>query len=654
MNTSMNQEANNTFTCEKEEKNMMTIKELESKAYDDIQQALEDYGKHTSQQDVLRDVEDVFIGNVAHDSVLAKRDLRELFRKSPVWNEDLQAIVINGTRTHNPDYRRIKDLAWEILCPAWRDACDAHDCDKQNAIDSALEYFGDPSLSDAYKEAHLQRIAKVAPHAYAPGKKMSRVFKAFCQALGIVDETQGSNFQRLYAQFADELTTRKIDFKLYVSINPAHFLTMSNPKEDRRGTMLTSCHSFNSTDYSYNNGCSGYARDETSFIVFTVDDPKNPESFNNRKTTRQIFAYRPGSGLLLQSRMYNTSGGVYGAAEDAGLYRDLIQREICELEGVPNLWRTHHSYEREYSRFVEQGEGFGGYPDWIYDNFDCHISFRTDCDMETVEPLIVGTYGLCVKCGCETSEGMLCEDCNHGDERCDECGEWCDETFLVYDPRGYEQYVCINCRNDNYTYCDACDRYHDNEVMTYIDGRDYCDECRERECEQCEDCGEWHVRSRMYSVYDKEGNEVFVCKDCLEDYAYCDVCNEWHPKDECEEVRLPDGRMIHICEDCKASGKTFDGYSTSPKLCYEVGDKVVIKNIRAADTRKYEFGINDVMEQYARKVATITQVDRCMATDDDHIRYCINLDHGCWSWSRSMFEGLAYIGKSEEEEKEAM
>lgn len=187
---------------------------------------------------------------------------------------------------------------------------------------------------------------------------------------------------------------------------------MSNPKGDHRGTTLTSCHSFNSTEYEYNNGCTGYARDKVSFIAFTVADPADKETLNNRKTTRQVFAYKPGNGLLLQSRMYNTSGGVYGASEDSKLYRDLIQREISMLENVPNLWKTYPTVG-EKSFCVERGDGFGGYPDWEYENFDGRISIRAD-HAEDFTSLVVGSYGLCVSCGCETSRGVYCEDCRSG------------------------------------------------------------------------------------------------------------------------------------------------------------------------------------------------------------------------------------------------
>ena len=341
----------------------MDMSELIERTKQNIWQAISDYGKHTDQTSVMDDCTANFVNQLASDSCYAKQELRELFSKSPVWDANLDALVINGTRTHDPDPDRIYSLGTDILSEA------IYRTDNRNLIYGAIRFFYDPN----YEELGIAAIKQLAPKAYAPNKKKSRVFKALCQALGVADETAGSDFQRLYAQFADELTSKKIGFKLYVSINPAHFITMSNPKGDHRGTTLTSCHSFNSTEYEYNNGCTGYARDKVSFIAFTVADPADKETLNNRKTTRQVFAYKPGNGLLLQSRMYNTSGGVYGASEDSKLYRDLIQREISMLENVPNLWKTYPTVG-EKSFCVERGDGFGGYLDWEYENFDGKVS----------------------------------------------------------------------------------------------------------------------------------------------------------------------------------------------------------------------------------------------------------------------------------------
>ena len=536
---------NNTNNNEEENKmdsKFLSIDELTLTSQKDIAQALYDYGKHTPLKDILEDVSRDFINTLAHDSVRSKGDLRELFRKSPVWNEDLQAIVINGTRTHNPDYLRVADLAWKILDPVWKYA----DFDKRHKIGLAVSFFSEPTMNGIDRECCIKAINSLSPKAYAPGKKLSRVFKQLCVDLGVADETQGSKFQQVFAQFADELTAKKLDFKLYVSINPAHFVTMSNPKGDERGQMMTSCHSFNSTNYPYNNGCAGYARDKTSFIVFTVDDPNNPESFNNRKTSRQVFAYRPGSGLLLQSRMYNTEGGVYGAAEDAGLYRDLIQREISELEGVPNLWKTRHSYDRECEDFVVVGTGFGGYADWNYSDFDCHISVRADCDPETVSPLVVGTYGLCVKCGDTCSKGMYCGDCNNNCY-CEDCQEYVYETFIVWGYHG-NRFVCQRCLDNNYTRCERCGEYHPHDDITWVDDDAYCEDCLEQiEAHCCEQCGEWHYDDDMNRVHDYE----WVCDGCLDRYyEKCADCDEWHPRRKMQTVYKADGSTIRVCSDC--------------------------------------------------------------------------------------------------------
>ena len=495
----------------------MDMSELIERTKQNIWQAISDYGKHTDQTSVMDDCTANFVNQLASDSCYAKQELRELFSKSPVWDANLDALVINGTRTHDPDPNRIYSLGIDILSEA---ICRA---DNSPPIYDAIRFFYDPN----FEQEGIAAIKQLAPKAYAPNKKKSRVFKALCQALGVADETAGSDFQRLYAQFADELTSKKIGFKLYVSINPAHFITMSNPKGDHRGTTLTSCHSFNSTEYEYNNGCTGYARDKVSFIAFTVADPADKETLNNRKTTRQVFAYKPGNGLLLQSRMYNTSGGVYGASEDSKLYRDLIQREISMLENVPNLWKTYPTVG-EKSFCVERGDGFGGYPDWEYENFDGRISIRAD-HAEDFTSLVVGSYGLCVSCGCEDGRSG---------NYCDCCEEYVDEElYSVRDRRGNWTEVCENCRDEYYTYCDCCGDYWPNDCVTEIDDHYYCDSCRAEYCSDCYECDDYHCTDDMTEVVNARGDEVLVCEDC----PHC-------------------GTMIERCDDgtCPECGAVID------------------------------------------------------------------------------------------------
>ena len=520
--------------------------ELVSLLENNIRVAVEDYMRYTDCHDNIGDVSEPFIKRLARDAADAKAELRDLFRKSPVWDEKLQAIVINGNRTSDPDYGRVWNLANRII----NTKRSSFDSDTRCLLDRALWLFEDPG-SDTYqhyKETAVDAINKLAPKAYAEGKKLSRVFKALCKALGIADETSGSEFQRLYAQLADELSAKKIDFKLYVSINPAHFVTMSNPIEDRRGECMVSCHSFNETSYSYNNGCSGYARDNVTFIAFTASDPDDPETLNNRKTTRQIFAYKPGNGLLLQSRLYNTSGGTYGAQSTSAVYRDLVQREISELEGAVNLWNKYDLCDG-HSNLIRKGEGFGGYPDWIYGEFKATVSVRKD-HKDDYAPLTVGTWGLCVECGAETSDGMYCHNCS-SEHRCDCCDCYASETFTVYNRYGEAVQVCERCLENYYTWCEHCEEYHYDSSMNYVDGMDLCDDCLKELCEQCADCGEYHLRDDMMRAVDAYGDEVWVCSDCYEDhYTVCDECGQLVHNDAIRTAYDKHGNEVYVCDEC--------------------------------------------------------------------------------------------------------
>lgn len=541
----------------------MEMQEIIEQAEQNIRQALQDYGAHTSMTEILSTVSECFIHRLAEDSTHAKQGLRELFSKSPVWDGKLDALVINGTRTHDPDYNRLIELGTQILHDAL-----ARDDDEYYSIIQALNLFCCPQQSETDRELSIKAINALAPKAYTPTKKPSRVFKALCVALGVADETAGSEFQRLFAQFADEMNSKKIGFKLYVSINPAHFITMSNPKGDHRGQTLTSCHSFNSAEYQYNNGCSGYARDDVSFIVFTVADPGDPETFNNRKTTRQIFAYRPGSGLLLQSRMYNTSGGTRGAQADSKLYRDLVQREISMLENVPNLWKTVSS-TGDKSNWVGTGIGFGGYADWDYSEFDGHISFRNDFDERHENTLRVGTYGLCIRCADEIDTRLYCCDCKTG-LYCDECDEWFGEECMTaaYDEDGNMVHVCDNCLNSYYIYCDKCQNWHHEFRMNVINGLNICNSCRDEYYEQCEECEEWHRNNDMYYVHMGNRREGSVCPSCYDEYYNrCDECDEDYRRDAMQSLIRENGSEVWVCEDCARDYETCPHCNALVEIC---------------------------------------------------------------------------------------
>lgn len=516
-----------------------------------IDQALKDYGRYTNNF-VIEDVSNAFVDRLAKDNVAAKADLRAMLRKSPAWNEELDCLVINGTRSHDPEPKAINDLAMKILSP-YIASLPTTELDKTcHLIFNAINFFqyGNEAITSEKKEQAIEAINKLAPKAYAEGKKKSRVFMAICKALGLVDNTSGSEFQKNYAKLADELNGYKLDFKLFVGVGAQHFITMSNPKLDRRGSTLTSCHSFNSCDYDYNNGCSGYARDSVTMIAFTVADPDDAETLNNRKTTRQLFMYKPHGGFLLQSRMYNTSGGTRGEQEESKLYRDLIQREISFCEGTTNLWFTRKYHSKTVDFHIDAHDDFGGYPDWCYEDFSPMISVKKE-RLENFETFEIGASGLCISCGCECSNGLYCDDCDEGGCQCEDCGCRCDEDELtrVYDANSNEIDVCDDCLHNHYITCDYCDYYcHEDIGHSYNDGDLWlCNDCHSAHYCTCSDCGDTVRDHNINQVIDAYFDEAFVCDDCRSDnYTRCSSCGEY-----VHETNVEDG----ICTNCQENNE---------------------------------------------------------------------------------------------------
>ena len=97
---------------------MVDIEKVIEQSEENIRQALRDYAEHTSYTDVLDDVSDAFIHRLAKDNAYAKQELRELFSQSPVYDAKLDALVINGTRTHDPDPAVIQRVGRDILVGA--------------------------------------------------------------------------------------------------------------------------------------------------------------------------------------------------------------------------------------------------------------------------------------------------------------------------------------------------------------------------------------------------------------------------------------------------------------------------------------------------------------------------------------------------------
>ena len=505
--------------------------------------AYSEYAKDGNNLDEIENPSDDFVKRLANEAAESKEPLREMMRKSPAWDEALDAWVINGNRTHEADYKKIEKwldrLFQSIFYEKIGGPIEFVFTNQWWAIDT---FFGPDFEKD--KDKVIEALNDIDKRIYAEGKKKSKVLRALLAHYGLWDETAHSYCQKYFALIADELAAKRIDYKLYVSINPAHILTMSNPHYDSRGSMMVSCHSLNS-EYKYRNGCIGYTRDNISLIAFTVKDDEDMDNLYTRKTSRQMFFYEPESGVLLQSRMYKTMGndgpsygGVDGYDELSTEYRHLIQKEIAYCEGVPNLWEKPRKYvDNELNINFGSHYGFGGYEDWTYSGFSPILSVRKDWDKEK-KTFTIGKHGLCFSCGNICCEGIQCDDCD-SDYRCDDCDEHYhpDDLITVYDYYGNERRVCESCLDETYRQCTECGDFHDADDMIWLEneGEYVCRDCRDRYYSRCDNCGEYVGNSELESAIDDDGDEIDICEECSCNYFHWDDNRETFVSDNFKE-----------------------------------------------------------------------------------------------------------------------
>lgn len=391
------------------------------------------YWEHTNELIAISDnISEDFIWRLACDAAKAKTALREMMVRSPHWRESLQAWVI-------PFETKVSvttDAIRQMILDMW------HDWEYREGLQydwgnirQVVEYFLPGGTENPRIVAAVEKILGRAPRG-----KLSKVFKKISTTLGVYTTARGSVYQKREAQLFTTLAApfengafqvKKKDV-LYVSLNPAHWLSMSNPKGDNRGDMMTSCHSFNSR-YSTRGGCIGYARDETSLIAFTTA-PGDSDALLNRKTARQVFIYK--NGALLQSRLYTSNtgesyGGVYasGGHWENDVFLKVIQAEIARCEKARGGWsdvvdyrnkeylpnsnnpdNRHNLKLNDFGVEVFKGYEFGGYLDWeAFSNYDGMIRVAVLKRAITKRgywagrknPIVAGAMGLSVRTGRE-------------------------------------------------------------------------------------------------------------------------------------------------------------------------------------------------------------------------------------------------------------
>lgn len=479
---------------------------------ENIAQALDDYNRYIDNK--LSYGSD-FCKRLAYSALRKKSGLKKMLSKHPGWDESLWAVKVPIELKQEVDYHLVRDLMSELFAfnqSRIKGHGYQYDCITDwvasvatGRVNKDIMYDTPTAMDDLF------------PNAWHKGRKLIRIVREMLVEHGVWEDKPGA-FQRVFAQLSEAVVPKVVKTTLFISINPCHFLTMSNPKHDTRGDMLVSCHSLNNLEYDYNNGCIGYARDSITMICFTVNNPDDKESLNNRKTSRQLFMYEPGSSILLQSRMYTSDGGTRGGHKWSDTFMQAVMKVLDECEQNNEGWYDKYYYHEDDipARFTAVNN-FGGYADWEYEEFCPVIAYRNSINEDELcdHPVefFVGNAGLCLGCGTTLRSRVYCSDCD-GKARCECCHRrvYADDLFVAYDHLDREVRVCPDCLNHHFTYCEHCQTYHADSIM-FLDaeGRDICQRCVDRYFRQCHDCGRLYPRE--LTVLDEE-HGVWRCARC--------------------------------------------------------------------------------------------------------------------------------------------
>ena len=358
------------------------------------------------------------------------------------------------------------------------------------------------------------------------GQKTSRVVNKICQYLGL-DKVDGYN--REFAKYADSLSPMTIKRHTILSINPLDYLTMSF------GNSWASCHTIDTNNkrrmpnaYSgcYSSGTISYMLDKSSMVLYTVDASYDGnEYWNQPKINRQMFHY--GEEKLVQSRLYPQDNDGCDAVYVP--YRNIVQSIISTIFEFPNLWTLSKGTSAVCQYIFSDGTN---YPDYRHFN---NVTLSRVKGSENEQYMTVGAKPICIKCG---ERHYIEDNINHCEDRyvCADCGDALDEDDVIW--INGEAY-CRDCCH----YCEYCQEYHRDDE-TYVEGYGYvCDDCLNRHFDYCDCCDNYVLQDYSYYV---ECEDRYVCDSCIDRYyTRCEDCDEYFP----DEYMHSYGDMV-LCEDC--------------------------------------------------------------------------------------------------------
>ena len=411
-----------------------------------------------------------------------------------------------------------------------------------------------------------KQINRIFANCYKPnGKKLIRVnkdmkFSRFMALLGRLtgvdkivkmetkswyadgvyhEREEDTGWNSRFAKFADGINPYTIKRHTIISTNPVDYLLASN------GTSWVSCHHLCREDVNksgsynamYSGGASGYMLDNSTVVMYMIDESYDGEDFMFVPKERRCL-FHIGEDKLIQGRVYpdGRDGGELGASEQM---RIIMQTILADCLGVPNLWKVETGTSAIYPHEVTNGENYEDYEH--YD--DCTISFLKGNNSDYVirtPRITIGARAMCPVCGerhsrrgwvyCsshdnyynkrDTDNASYMVKVIEGSEEnrtCSVCGHLVHQDDVVHDASTGKDYCCVECAaEDGCHYCFNTYDYRSGEHVYY------------------DDYHEAYFYSRYDSYITTPDGHTFINGHTAEEagYVFCEDVREWRIKKE--------------------------------------------------------------------------------------------------------------------------
>lgn len=262
---------------------------------------------------------------------------------------------------------------------------------------SDLDNFFAYKINQNWQGSLINEVVKSAaalptPVKLTEGMKISRAFNKVCAAYGI---DKLPKYNKLFAEYADMVSSLTRHMKFFISVNPLDYLTMSF------GVNWASCHTIdkrnirnmpNAYSGAYCGGTLSYMLDPTSIVTYVHSSM--PESFEEGKVYRNMFHYE--NGLLIQGRIYPQ--GNDGATDLYKTFRGFVQDELSELLDLESTtWVKKSGSASDY--VSSSGVHYRDYASFS----SCNASYPKEMKDIANTSVRVGHSGICPYCGEEFS-----------------------------------------------------------------------------------------------------------------------------------------------------------------------------------------------------------------------------------------------------------